>query len=234
HFCAGTGSVANWTSAQWQSEIDQAVSFVKEWRTNTGWSDLPPLPFDYDKELVGGRTPCLLGRTNLLPTARDLGWRYDASSPGGLQRWPGRRLGLWDLPLQQIPFPGRSFEVLSMDYNILANQSKNSTKAPSHNYPGWRAQATEAYLAGFRRAYETNRAPLFIGNHFEEWNGGIYMDAVEAALKHIAGKKDVRLVSFRQFVDWLDVQDPAVLAKLRGLEVGQLPAGGWKHHLATA
>ncbi|WP_107097994.1 hypothetical protein [Streptomyces atriruber] len=228
HFCAGTGSVANWTSAQWQDEIDQAKSFVKKWRTNTGWTDLPSLPFDYDKELVGGRTPCLLGQDNLLPTAKKLGWRYDASSPGGRQRWPQKKMGIWDLPLQAVPFPGHSFEVLSMDYNILANQSKNSTKAPSYNYPGWRKQATEAYISGFKRAYESNRAPFFIGNHFEEWNGGIYMDAVEEALKHIAGKKDVRLVSFRQFVDWLDVQDPKVLAKLQGLEVGQQPAGGWK------
>ncbi|MGW7068473.1 hypothetical protein ACWGII_10920 [Streptomyces sp. NPDC054855] len=228
HFCAGSGTVANWTPAQWQSEIDQATSFVKEWRTNTGWTDLPSLPFDYDKELIGGRTPCLLGQDNLLPTAKKLGWRYDASSPGGRQRWPQKKMGVWDLPLQAMPFPGHSFEVLSMDYNILANQSQNSTKAPPANYPGWRKQATEAYIAGFKRAYETNRAPLFIGNHFEEWNGGIYMDAVEAALKHMAGKKDVRLVSFRQFVDWLDVQDPKVLADLQGLDVGQEPAGGWK------
>ncbi|MEV8016891.1 hypothetical protein AB0O76_11190 [Streptomyces sp. NPDC086554] len=228
HFCAGTGSVGNWTPAQWQDEIDQATSFVKEWRTNTGWTDLPSLPFDYDKELIGGRTPCLLGQDNLLPTAKKLGWRYDASSPGGRQRWPEKKLGIWDLPLQAVPFPGHSFEVLSMDYNILANQSQNSTKAPPHNYPGWRKQATEAYIAGFKRAYETNRAPFFIGNHFEEWNGGIYMDAVEEALKHIAGKKDVRLVSFRQFVDWLDVQDPKVLAELQGLDVGQRPGGGWK------
>ncbi|MFE0178310.1 hypothetical protein ACFWZ2_38990 [Streptomyces sp. NPDC059002] len=228
HFCAGTGSVANWTPAQWQDEIDQAKSFVKKWRTNTGWTDLPSLPFDYDKELVGGRTPCLLGQNNLLPTAKKLGWRYDASSPGGRQRWPEKKMGIWDLPLQAVPFPGHSFEVLSMDYNILANQSKNSTKAPPANYPGWRKQATEAYIAGFKRAYESNRAPFFIGNHFEEWNGGIYMDAVEEALKHIAGKKDVRLVSFRQFVDWLDVQDPKVLKQLQGLDVGQQPAGGWK------
>jgi hypothetical protein len=57
------------------------------------------------------------------------------------------------------------------------------------------------------------------------------MDAVEEALKGIAGKKDVRLVSFRQFVDWLDAQDPAVLAKLRTLDVGQRPAGGWGSYL---
>ncbi|MET7441039.1 hypothetical protein ACWERY_23295 [Streptomyces sp. NPDC004082] len=232
HFCSGYGSVANWTPKQWRSEIHQAKSFVKEWRTNTGWTDLPSLPFDYDKELIGGRTPCLLGQDNLLPTARELGWRYDASSPGGRQRWPRKTEGVWDLPLQAIPFPGRGFEVLSMDYNMLANQSVNSTKAPAYNYPGWRTQSAGAYIAGFKRAYETNRAPLFIGNHFEEWNGGIYMDAVERAIKYIARQRekggDVRLVSFRQFVDWMDVQRPDVLAALQSLDVGQKPAGGWK------
>ncbi|MFD7284806.1 hypothetical protein [Streptomyces sp. NPDC059863] len=227
HFCAGSGTVGDWTPQQWRSEIDQAVSFVTEWRTNSGWTDLDPLPFDYRKELIGGRTPCLLGQENLLPTAKKLGWRYDASSPGGTQRWPDKKLGIWDFPLQQVPFPGHSFEVLSMDYNILANQSRNSTNGMTSRYAEWRKQATNAYLGGFNRAYESNRAPFFIGNHFEQWNGGIYMDAVEEALKGMAGKKDVRLVSFRQFTDWLDAQDPAVLDKLRTLEVGQAPAGGW-------
>lgn len=239
HFCGEShGSVKNWTPRQWRSEIDQAKSFVKEWRTNTGWTDLPSLPFDYDKELAGGRTPCLLGQDNLLPTARELGWRYDASSPGGLQVWPRKRQGIWDLPLQQIPFPGRGFEVLSMDYNMLANQSLNSTKAPAHNYPGWRKQSAQAYIQGFKRAYETNRAPFFIGNHFEQWNGGIYMDAVEEAFKHIAREKekgaDVRLVSFRQFTDWLDAQKPEVLDRLRTLGVGQQPAGGWREFTGPA
>ncbi|MEV6112953.1 hypothetical protein AB0L59_10585 [Streptomyces sp. NPDC052109] len=234
HFCTGAGSVANWTPAQWRSEILQAREFVKSWRTNTGWQDDPPLPFDYDKELVGGRTPCLLGQENLLPVARELGWRYDASSPGGVQRWPRKREGVWDLPLQSIPFPGHTFEVLSMDYNMLANQSKNSTRGPSSNYPYWRTQAAQAYAAGFQRAYETNRAPMFIGNHFEEWNGGIYMDAAEEALRQIAGQEDVRLVSFRQFVDWLDAQDPGILAKLRTLEVGEKPDGGWAAFLRPA
>ncbi|MGW7318732.1 hypothetical protein [Streptomyces sp. NPDC054854] len=232
HFCAGPGSVARWTSDDWRTEIDQAVSFVTGWRTNTGFAELEPLPFDYRKELVGGRTPCLLGRDTLLPVARELGWRYDASSPGGLQTWPVKKEGVWDLPLQSLPFPGHSFDVLSMDYNILANQSKNSTKGAPANYPGWRSQATATYLGGFRRAYETNRAPLFIGNHFEEWNGGIYMDAVEEALKGIADKKDVRLISFRQFTDWLDVQDPAVLAKLHTLGPGKQPDGGWSTYLS--
>ncbi len=231
HFCTGSGTVGDWTPAQWESEIEQAIGFVTQWKTNTGFTDVDFLPFDYRKEMIGGRTPCLLGQENWLPTARKLGFRYDASSPGGNQVWPDKRNGLWDLPLQLIPFPGHSFEVLSMDYNMLANQSQAATSSDPRNYPGWRAQATASYIAGFERAYHTNRAPFYIGNHFEQWNGGVYMDAVEAAFRHVAAEKekglDIRLVSFKQYVNWLDAQDPRLLAKLRTLDVGQKPAEGW-------
>ena len=61
------------------------------------------------------------------------------------------------------------------------------------------------------------------------------MDAVEEAFKHIAREKekgaDVRMVSFRQFVDWMDVQKPEVLERLGTLDVGQRPTGGWRSFL---
>ncbi|GAA4999934.1 hypothetical protein GCM10025734_34640 [Kitasatospora paranensis] len=217
----------------WDSEIQQAMDFVMNWRTNTGYTDLPALPFDYRKELIGGRTPCLEGQRGLLPTAAKRGWRYDSSGPGGLQVWPQKIQGgaLWDMPLQSIPFPGHSFQVLSMDYNIMYNQSGASTKGDTAKYDGWQTQARDSYLAGFQRAYTTNRAPMIIGNHFEQWNGGIYMNAVEDALKAIADKPDVRLVSFRQLVDWLEAQDTAVLRKLQSLAPGESPGGGWRTFL---
>src|SRR5690349_23081017 len=31
----------------------------------------------------------------------------------------------------------------------------------------WQKQARDAFVAGFQRAYTTNRAPLILGNHFE-------------------------------------------------------------------
>ncbi len=108
HFCGANG-VSRWSSSDWADEIAQAKHFVKTWRTTTGTVDDPdlrPLPFDYEKELVGARTPCLEGQENLLPAAKDLGWRYDASSPGGAQVWPSKKHGLWNLPLQAVPFTG--------------------------------------------------------------------------------------------------------------------------------
>jgi hypothetical protein len=107
----------------------------------------------------------------------------------------------------------------------------NENGDPAH-FAAWRQQARDAYLAGFERAYTTNRAPFFVGNHFEEWNGGIYMDAVEDALRAIAGQPEVQLVSFRQLVAGLDVQDPTVLDRLRTLPVGTPPATGWESFLA--
>jgi hypothetical protein len=88
-------------------------------------------------------------------------------------------------------------------------------------------------MSGFNRAYSTNRAPFFIGNHFETWNGGIYMKAVEDALRQIAAHPDVRLVSFRQLVAWLEVQDPTVIAKLRTLDPGRAPTS-WADYTTPA
>ncbi|MFD0856664.1 hypothetical protein ACFQ07_30815, partial [Actinomadura adrarensis] len=227
HFCGPSG-VGSWSAAQWRSEISQAKWFVKNWRTTTGWTDLPSLPFDYDKELIGGRTPCLQGRRNLRKAARGMGFRYD-SSGNGTQIWPRKTGGLWDIPLQRVPFPGRGFEVLSMDYNFMANQSA-STSGPRSMRPAWRRQTYNGLMRGFHRAYHGNRAPLIIGNHFQRWNGGIYMRAVEDVMRNVCTKPEVLCVSFRRLTDWLDVQDPAVLRELRRLPVGQAPRTTWPRH----
>lgn len=230
HFC-GPDGVDSWSPEQWVSEIEQARWMVQNWKTTTGHTELDPLPFDYDTELIGGRAPCLEGQENLLKAAAELGFRYD-SSGSGTQVWPERREGVWDIPLQLVPMPGHSYETLAMDYNFMVNQSGEGGDGDPAMYQRWRAQTRDALLSGFQRAYEGNRAPLIIGNHFNDWNGGIYMDAIEDVVKDVCPREDVECVSFRQLVDWLDAQDPETLRKLRGLEVGQPPPGGWERYLA--
>ncbi|WP_441248064.1 hypothetical protein [Kitasatospora sp. McL0602] len=220
HFCGAKGG-GDWSTEEWKSELDQAVSFVTHWKTNTGFKDLPPLPFDYTKELVGGRAPCLEGQKNLLPAEKADGFRYDASSPGEFQVWPGKKGGIWNFPLQLLPFPGKSTQGLSMDFNFLAGQSGDSTEGNPKKYAEWEKQTRESYLSGFERVYNGSRAPLFIGNHFETWNGGIYMQAIEDVMKSVCKRDGVRCVSFRQVADWLDAQDPKVLDQLRGLDPAQ-------------
>ncbi|MFJ9341906.1 hypothetical protein ACIRP0_21780 [Streptomyces sp. NPDC101733] len=225
HFCGPQGG-GEWSPAEWKSEIDQAYSFMNNWKTNTGFTGEAPLPFDPNREVVGGRAPCLEGQKNLLTAIKPLGWRYDASSSGDFQLWPSKPNGIWNFPLQLVPLQGKEAQVLSMDFNFLYNQSGDSTKGDPTKYPAWLDQTRKSYLNGFNRVYNGSRAPMYIGNHFEDWNGGIYMTAVEDMMRDVCPRKDVRCVSFRELADWLDAQDPKVLNQLRLLDPAQAP--DWK------
>ncbi|MFI0164244.1 hypothetical protein [Streptomyces sp. NPDC017095] len=231
HFCGPDGGVGTWSVDEWKSEIAQAKRFVKSWRTTTGMRQASALPFDYDKELIGARTPCLEGQKNFVKAAQDLGFRYDSSGVNN-QVWPKKKGGLWDLSMQLVPFPGHTYEQLTMDYNFMVNQSGTETQGDPDKFDYWGDQMRDGLLKGFYRAYDGNRAPLIIGNHFESWNGGTYMRAVEQVVKEVCAKPDVRCVSFRQLADWLDAQDPQTLARLRTLEVGEAPRQGWASLLA--
>jgi hypothetical protein len=231
HFCGSGGGVGEWSVGEWKDEIAQAKSFVKSWKTNTGTSKGSPLPFDYDKELIGARTPCLEGQKNFMRAARELGFRYDTSGVND-QVWPKKKAGLWDLSMQLVPVPGRGFETLTMDYNFMVNQSGTASQGDPGKHEYWGDQMRDGLLKGFSRAYRGNRAPLIIGNHFESWNGGTYMRAVEETIERVCTKREVRCVSFRQLADWLDAQDPKTLDKLRTLKVGESPKQDWASFLS--
>ncbi|WP_030743300.1 hypothetical protein [Streptomyces sp. NRRL S-31] len=222
HFCGAKGG-GDWSVREWKSEIDQFFSFVEHWKTNTGFKDVPPLPFDFKKEVAGGRAPCLEGQPNLLKAIKDYGWRYDASSPGDFQIWPSKKNGIWDFPLQMLPYESGKYQGLSMDFNFLYNQSEGETQGDPAKFPEWEQQTVDSYMAGFNRVYYGSRAPLFIGNHFEDWNGGIYMKSIDQVVKNVCTKKGVKCVSFRELADWLDAQKPQTLAALRSLDPAQSP-----------
>ncbi len=232
HFCGPDGGVGTWSVDEWKSEISQAKSFVKNWKTNAGLKNMDALPFDYDKELIGARTPCLEGQKNFMLAAKDLGFRYDSSGISK-QIWPKKTDGLWDIPLQLVPVPGRAFETLSMDYNFMTNQSGTTSQGDPSQHAYWGDQMRDGLRQAFDRAYQGNRAPLIIGNHFESWNGGTYMRAVEESIKGMCTQKEVRCVPFRELADWLDAQDPKVVEWMRTLDVGEAPKEGWSKFLTA-
>ncbi len=232
HFCGPEGGVGTWSVEEWKSEINQAKSFVKNWKTNAGLKGMEALPFDYDKELIGARTPCLEGQKNFMLAAKDMGFRYDSSGISK-QIWPKKTDGLWDLPLQLVPMPGRAFDTLSMDYNYMVNQSGTTSQGDPSQHRYWGDQMRDGLRQAFDRVYQGNRAPLIIGNHFESWNGGTYMRAIEESIKGMCTKPEVRCVPFRELADWLDAQDPKVLEWMRTLDVGETPKQGWEKFLTA-
>ena len=190
HFCEPyDGNVDQWTAADWSRELDEFFGFL--------FHEPAALPFG-PGEVVGERTPCLQGRLPVLyRVLARRGFRYDASALAPLGSWPRRRLGIWSIPLLEVPFPGHTFPVVSMDYNLYANQTGALEQQVER----------ETYLTlrgAFRRSYRGNRAPFIFGMHFETWNHWAYDRAMTRFLLETCRLPDVRCVSYRELVSWLD------------------------------
>ncbi|MFZ2164102.1 MAG: hypothetical protein WAV45_01440, partial [Propionibacteriaceae bacterium] len=218
HFCGhfqDPNGVPSWTSKDWEQEISQVFKLVTHWRTNTGWTDIEPLPFDYTKECVGARTPLLAGRETLLPVAKRLGWRYDTSGTRGSAAWPKKdAYGIYDMSMFSVPFRGKG-TILPMDYNYYVAHTKATNTGSSAQRQKWKAEHRASLVAGLELCLSGNRAPLIIGNHLSPWLGGIYQDNLRELIVEFGQRPDVQLVSHRWLCDWLDAQDPEVLAELQ-------------------
>jgi hypothetical protein len=194
HFCEPyAGNVDQWNAADWNRELDEFNRFLFA----------GPLPFG-PSEIVGERTPCLQGRLPVLyRVLARRGFLYDASALAPSGSWPRRRLGIWSIPLLEIPFVGHSFPVVSMDYNLFANQTGGVSGAASLE-PRIERETYLTMKAAFRASYRGNRAPFVWGNHFETWNHWAYDRALTRFLLETCRLPDVRCVSYRELVAWLN------------------------------
>ena len=201
HFCAPyAGSVGEWTAADWQRELREFFKLL------FGRPDR--LPF-HPAEVIGGRTPCLQGNFRALyPVLARSGFRYDASQVARLGTWPKRERGLWSMPLLEIPFVGHTYDVVSMDYNFMANQADAAPDAIER-------ETLLTLRHAFLESYYGNRAPLSIGVHFETWRSWAYDHAVTRLLEGVCRLREVRCVSYRELVGWLDAQSPRLLRRAR-------------------
>ena len=107
------------------------------------------------------------------------------------------------MPLLEIPFPGHSFRVVSMDYNLFANQT-SGISGPSSLEPRIERETYQTLRNAFRLTYRGNRAPFVYGSHFETWNHWAYDRALTRFLLETCRLPDVRCVSYHELVDWLD------------------------------
>jgi len=221
HFC-GPGGVNTWSSADWSSEMAQFDKFLSEWPLhNPQVTGLPALPFD-GSVITGGRTPCLEGeRSQLYPALVAAGHTYESSNAGTLV-WPRKTPGfdLWDFPLQLIRVPDYGVRNLSMDYNFLVTQNGGSVEAAPEQCARIEESTYQALMNVGRALHDGNRAPLFIGSHFNDWVCGAYPNAFERFVRDFHVQyPDVEFVSNHQLVQWLSVQRPEVVAELQARPV---------------
>lgn len=229
HFCAGDPpGGGRWTTAQWNNELNQFFRFWRSYRTVDALPDAPALAVPADT-VRGGRTPCLEGRPEqLMPALKAHGFSYDSSGIANGIAWPRTNSsGLWQFPLAYVPLAGRGSGVVSMDYNFWVKQTGSP---PTVRDPvGDSAQVLRTYQGMYQAAYHGNRAPLVLGNHFNNWNGGAYTMALSAFMRQTCRKPDTYCLPYRDVIRWMKAQDPAVLADLQALPpvdgVGATPSG---------
>lgn len=217
HFC-GPNGVQTWSTADWTSEINQFNDFLTNWPTNNpDLTGLDPLPFD-TSVITGGRTPCLEGqRDQMYPAMIAAGYTYESSNSGKLT-WPKKVEGydIWDFPLQGIAIAGYGMKTLTMDYNFLANLNGGQTEAAPAQCAEIEKTVYQSYLNAGNALYNGNRAPLFIGNHFNEWACGSFTKSLTRfILDFKKAHPDVQFISNADLEKWLEAQDPAVLAQLQ-------------------
>lgn len=214
HFCHGAEpSVGFWKTAQWNAELDQFATFVRNARAQ-GLAVDPTT-------IRGGRTPCLEGNWDqLFPALRAHGMDYDSSKVSTGVQWPELDDGVWEfwMPLVHVPALGGR-RVIMMDYNFWA--SFNGAKDDPARSGEFTGHVLDTYRSVYQATFNGNRAPLVIANHFNDWAGGAFTAAAEQFMAESCAKPETVCATYAQVIQWMRLQDPAVLDQFRRLPNAQ-------------
>ena len=216
HFCAGDDpSGKDWSTADWDSELTQFMTFLTDYKKLNGWGDEVPDLKVKPADIKGGRTPCLEGELDALaPAWKKHNLTYDSSLTFGTGIvWPDQRQGVWEFPMPYIYSPGFNDMVMAMDYNfwIKFNQGVEQPERA----PELRRIVRQTYDYMYQQAYNGNRAPVLIANHFNAWNGDSFNKPALDFMQQTCGKKDTYCATYQDVIAWMDLQDPAVLKQLQ-------------------
>jgi guanyl-specific ribonuclease Sa len=233
HFCQGAGLPSggnNWTKADWNTELDQFFSLLKNYRVNnTLGSDVPQLGVTAG-EVLGERTPCLEGKADaLFPALTAHHMIYDSSFTKRGISWPKQspKYQIWQIGMAEFPIhgtlpsgspvaPGKRTQhvQITMDYNFWYSQ-RGATSADAAGSAADSQQVLDTYKDMYNATFNGNRAPLILGNHFNSWNNNAYSDAIGNFVLQTCGQPDTQCVPFQDLIAWMLVQDPTRLAQLQ-------------------
>lgn len=151
---------------------------------------------------VGFRAPYLATSPGLYTTLNEFGFRYDTSGNSEPDAWPQKADGIWRFNLARLKLHRSAQRTLSMDYNFFVLQS-GAVNDP-RRFEFFREQILQTYLDYFRANYTGNRAPLHIGHHFFDYQGGAYKEALKGFARQVCGLPEVRCVTYSKLADYMD------------------------------
>jgi hypothetical protein len=207
HFCQGDEpSVGRWSTQQWNDELDQFFAIVAKAREQG---------FKLDPATIrGGRTPCLEGDwQQAFPSMRANGLLYDTSHVSLGVTWPAVQDGMWEFAMPEVRVPALGKQVVMMDFNLWYTLN-GAADAPGRA-PEFTRVVVGTYRSVYRAAFNGNRAPLVIGNHFNEWAAGAFSGAVEQFMGEVCREQDTVCATYTEVIQWMQMQDPVVLEQFR-------------------
>ena len=213
-----------WTTADWRSEHEQFYEILADPAGVNGYQDDPDFPeLQVPAEAIQGqRLPCLDGRWDqLVPVWKEHGHTYDTSR-GAQHRgvgWPYQEDGIWEfeMPLFYSPMAASlgapNPYIMTMDYNFWVSSQRLGIGEQDTE------RLAELYLDTYRYVYDSvsrsNRAPIVFGNHFNTYGGDAYNPALAETMREFCPQEGTYCVTYQTMIDWLELQDPAVLEAWR-------------------
>ena len=212
HFCAGAEpSGKDWSTEQWNSELDQFFNFLANYQSI---GSLPGPALEVTAEdIKGGRTPCLEGKSEVFfPASAAHGMTYDTSLVSSGMVWPKPIDGLWEFHMPSVRVPATDRTVIAMDYNFWYQFNK-ATDAPGQASQ-FTTMVLDTYHSMLQAAMAGNRAPLVIGNHFNDWSGNAFNPAVEQFMLEACDQDGVVCTTYQNVMKWMGAQTGEVLQAL--------------------
>ena len=196
----------DYTFGQWNKEFQQFTSIMSEtWQRYNkaaepaGWKNY------FAKEVSGFRAPYLSvgDRKALWKTFKEHGIDYDTSLVNNMGYWPRQIDGVWNFPLATINVAGTPKNTLSMDYNFYVAQS-GGKDGPKEKFKEYEDQMVQSYVQYFNNNYFGNRAPVHIGHHFSQMNGGAYWKAMQRIARYVRKKPDVICGTYKELLSFIE------------------------------
>lgn len=218
HFC---GLGANWSTTEWNSELDQFYDIIANWKTKNEFVDAPDLVFP-PTEIKGGRTPCLAGQFDQLTQSwKSHAMTYDSSGENEFSgvAWPQLEEGIWQFPIPTVYSQAYvdagwgNGMVKAMDYNFWYKFNDATEEPDTAGELTPMVLSTYEYM--YQRAFEGNRAPIIVANHFNDWNGNSFNPATLQFMADVCDNPETLCATYQDVIAWMELQDPAVLESLQ-------------------
>lgn len=201
-----------WSQSDWEREFRSFETVLAGIAQNNGFDADVKLAFPLS-DIVGFRAPYLATSAGLYTVLKARKFRYDASDDSAADAWPEKINGVWRFNLARLKLANSSRATLSMDYNFFVAQS-GATVDP-RRFVFFRDQILQTYLNYFRANYTGNRAPLHVGHHFFDYQGGAYKEALKTFARTVCGLPEVRCVTYKALADFMDGLNAETLAGYR-------------------